>query len=167
MRLYRKEPEAARITDGACTAPGHVDRNDPIHSELMIGTSQPLAAPVSIHSAVGGDHDGPNPGDYLCAALVGCFDTTLRIIADRFGVAIASLSVSAKAEVDTRGTLCVDPDVPVAFQRIALSVRLQVPGVPKANLEMLVAGTEHCCVVLRTLQGGVPIDISVDYGDAA
>lgn len=164
MRLYRQEPQAARIHDGACTVGGAFERNDPIHGELKIGTSNPLTAPVCIHSAVGGDHDGPNPGDYLTAALVGCFDTTLRIIADRFGVLLDVLSVSGRAEIDVRGALGVDEDVHVGFQRILLCVEIASEGTPDAHLEMLVAATEQSCVVLQTLKGGVLIEVLVNTG---
>lgn len=160
MRLYRQEPKAAQIVDGARTVPGAHRRHDAVHGELSIGTSNPIVAPLSIHSAVGGDHDGPNPGDYLGAALVGCFNSTLRVIADRLGIEIVDLNIEAKCEVDVRGTLCVDPDVPVGFTRIALSVDV-VPaeGTPPEMIDMLIAGTEHCCVVLQTLKGGVKIDL--------
>lgn len=162
MRLYRREPEAARIRDGACTVEGSLDRHDPVHGELLIGTSQPLRAPLSIHAAVGGDHDGPNPGDYLAAALVGCFDSTLRIVADRFGAELTELSVSARCEVDVRGTLCVSSEVPVGFQRIELRVRLAAADAPPAVLHSLVAATEHCCVVLQTLRGALPVELIVE-----
>ncbi len=162
MRRYREQPAAAWIHDGARTVTGASARHDPVHGELMIGTSQPLAAPLSIHSAVGGDHDGPNPGDYLSAALVGCFETTLRIIADRLGIALDHLSVSVEAEVDVRGTLCVSPEVPVGFQRMTLTVDARpAAGTPVKALETLLAATEHCCVVLQTLRNGVRVDTVV------
>ena len=135
MQLYVQEPAAAWIHDGACTVDGSHRRLDPVHGQLRIGTSEPLTAPVSVHSAVGGDHDGPNPGDYLTAAMVGCFDTTLRIIADRLGIVLEELHVTAKAELDVRGTLRVSPDVPVGFQRIRLSVHARpAPGTPAEAL---------------------------------
>lgn len=159
MRLYRQEPAAALIHDGARTVPGALKRNDPIHGELLIGTSHPITAPLSVHSAVGGEHDGPNPGDYLSAALVGCFDATLRIIADRMGIVLEVLTVSAKATVDVRGTLCVSPDVPTGFQKIQLSVTAKpIEGTPPQAMEMLMAAAEHCCVVMQTLRGGVEVE---------
>lgn len=161
VRLYRQEPAAARIFDGACTVSGTNQQHDPVHGELSIGTSQPLRAPLSIHSAVGGDHDGPNPGDYLSAALVGCFNSTFRIVADRFGVELEELSVACKAEVDVRGTLCVSPDVPVAFQRMQLSVTARAATSPEM-MQMLLATAEHCCVVYQTLRPGVRIDVDFD-----
>ena len=162
MKLYGQEPAAARIDDGACTVPGALHRNDPVHGELRIGTSEPIDVPLSVHSAVGGDHDGPNPGDFLAAALVGCFDSTLRIVANRLGIVLEDLEVSARAEVDVRGTLCVAAEVPVGFQRMALTVRA-VPAAetPPETMAMLLSATEHCCVVLQTLRSGVRVDTQV------
>ncbi len=158
MHEYRRNPSAAWIQDGARTASGALRRNDPVHGELLIGTSQPISAPLSIHSAVGGDHDGPNPGDYLAAALVGCFDSTMRIIADRLGIELEELEVTARAEVDVRGTLCVSADVPVGFQRLTLSIDARPrEGTPQAAMQTLLAATEHCCVVLQTLRSGVEV----------
>ena len=159
MRLYSQEPAAAWIQDGACTMPGALHRHDPVHGELRIGTAAPITAPLSVHSAVGGDHDGPNPGDYLSAALVGCFDSTLRIVANRLGIVLEELHVSAKAEVDVRGTLCVAAEVPVGFQRMTLVVHaVPAAGTPPEAMKMLLAATEHCCVVLQTLRSGVPVE---------
>lgn len=162
-RLYRDDPEAAWISDGARTVSGALHRTDPIHGELLIGTSQSLTAPVSIHSAVGGDHDGPNPGDYLAAALVACVDSTMRIIADRLGIALEDLSVSVRADIDVRGTLCVSGDVPVGFQHIALSIQVRpAEGTRPEAVSMLIQATEHCCVVLQTLRNGVTVETDVD-----
>ena len=79
VERYKASPETARIRDGARTTPLSEHGCDPVHGQLVIGTSNPITAPVSIHSAVGGDHDGPNPGDYLAAALASCFDSTMRV----------------------------------------------------------------------------------------
>lgn len=166
IRLYKQEPAAASIADGARTVAGHLDRNDPVHGELSIGTSCPITVPMAIHSAVGGDHDGPNPGDFLSAALVGCVDSTMRIIANRLGVELEHLEVSARAEVDVRGTLCVSPDVPVGFQRIAVSIDARpAKGTRPEAMKMLLAATEHCCVVLQTLRNGVHIDTRFHAGE--
>lgn len=170
MRLYSQEPAAAVIVDGARTTDGNPGDHDPVHGELLIGTSQPLRAPLSVHSAVGGDHDGPNPGDYLAAALVGCFDSTLRITADRLGIAFDSLQVSVKAELDVRGTLCVDREVPVGFRRMTLIVDARpAAGTSPESLQMAIRAAEHSCVVLQTLRHGVRVEeqVSVDDGNEA
>ena len=119
---------------------------------------------VGIHRAVGGYHDLPNPGDILCAALAACFHSTLRIIADRLEIPIADLEVTTRAEVDVRGTLLVDRNVPVGFQQIKCQVRLQPAAnvSPPEKVKMLQAAAEHSCVVLQTLRNGVPVQTQFD-----
>jgi uncharacterized OsmC-like protein len=130
----------------------------PFHSTVVAGDGQGGPWRAGIHRAVGGYHDLPNPGDMLCAALATCFHSTLRIIADRLEISIASLEVKTQAEVDVRGTLLVDRSVPVGFQNIRCQVRL-APGadVPPEKMKMLQAAVEHSCVVLQTLRNGVPV----------
>lgn len=72
---------------------------------------------------MGGDHDLPNPGDLLSAALAACLDSTIRIIADRNGVVLDHLVVDVRSEVDVRGTHMVDTSVPVGFQGITCDIR--------------------------------------------
>ena len=115
-----------------------------------------------IHEAVGGDHDLPNPGDLLCAALSACLDSTTRMIANRLGITITHLAVTVTAEVDVRGTLMVARDVPVGFQKMNCEVNLEVDeNTPEQARMKLIAGAEQCCVVLQTLQSGVPVELNV------
>lgn len=167
MALYRVEPAAARVVDGARTAAGSASRHDPVHGELVVGTSQPIRVPMSIHSAVGGDHDGPNPGDYLAAALAGCFDSTMRIIANRLDIVLEDLQVSVGAEVDVRGTLMIDPEVPVGFHRMTVNVRaVPAPGTSDRMMGILLDATRRSCITLQTLSNGVAIETSLDDSQA-
>jgi uncharacterized OsmC-like protein len=158
---YRVEPEAARITDGARCV--HVISDDPFHGSVVPNNASDAPWRVGIHRAVGGDHDHPNPGDILCAALAACFSSTLRILADHGCFQLESLEVSVTAEIDVRGCLLVDPAVPVGFQRIQVHVRLQPKGqVDPGAIQGLVAATERCCVVLQTLRSGVLVQSQVE-----
>lgn len=155
-KSYRTDPQAAWITDGAVARVG--DARDAFHGELVANNSggQPWA--IGIHRAVGGDHDLPNPGDILCAALAGCLHTTTRMLADRLDVPVLDLAISVTAEVDVRGCLLVDPNVPVGFQRMHVSVQLHVPdGIEPPRLRLLMDMAERCCVVEQTLAGGTEI----------
>ncbi|MCB1750681.1 MAG: OsmC family protein [Gammaproteobacteria bacterium] len=161
---YRVNAEKALITDQARTS-GGVD-TDPFHGTVHAGkpdTSVPLH--FGIHAAVGGYHDAPNPGDMLCAALAACMDSTLRIIADRMGIVIVSLEVAVEAEIDVRGTLVVDRNVPVGFRQMRSRIDIQAaedsdPGL----LQKLVAAAEYSCVNLQTLRSGVVVETSVNIG---
>lgn len=164
-RSYRTEPERARITDRARTVSRRLD--DPFHGDLVPGDGYDALWSFGIHRAVGGLHDAPNPGDILCSALAACLDSTLRMIADRLGIELETLEVEVTAEVDVRGTLAVDPEVPVGFQSMRCSMALGVPEAtdPEAVGRFLQAA-EHSCVVLQTLRGGVPVECDFDVTPA-
>jgi len=155
---YRTAPKEAWIVDGAGTVTNGVE--DPFHCTVAAGQGRGGQWQVGIHRAVGGYHDRPNPGDILCAALASCLHSTLRIIADRLDIPISSLEVSARAELDVRGTLLVDRDVPVGFQEMSCEVRLEpAADVPREKVRMLLAAAEHRCVVLQTLRRGVQVQM--------
>jgi uncharacterized OsmC-like protein len=156
-KRYRAAPSEAWIVDRARTelAVGQ----DPFHATLVAGEGSERWQ-VGIHRAVGGDHDRPNPGDILCAALASCYDTVLRMLAARLHVPIEELSVEVEGEVDVRGTLAVDRDVPVGFQRLTCRVRLRAgEGVSPEAVERLTTAAERACVVLQTLRHGVPVHL--------
>ncbi|MCU7829812.1 MAG: OsmC family protein [Candidatus Thiodiazotropha sp. (ex Myrtea sp. 'scaly one' KF741663)] len=164
QKRYLVNPEEALINDQARTS-GGVD-TDPFHGTVHPGkpdTSVPLH--FGIHSAVGGYHDAPNPGDMLCAALAACLDSTLRIIADRLGVKIQSLEVVVAAKIDVRGTLMVDRKVQVGFQQMKCHIDIQADDQTDPKLmKKLIAAAEHSCVNLQTLRTGVPVETSVNIG---
>ena len=158
---YRTAPDEARIIDCAKTIMNGSD--DPFHSEVVAGEGQGGSWRVGIHRVIGGYHDLPNPGDILCAALAACLHSTLRLIADRLGIPVADLEVSTHAEVDARGSLIVDRNVPVGFQQIKCQVRLEpAANVAPEKVKMLQAAAEHSCIVLQTLRNGVPVQTQFD-----
>ena len=159
-RLYREKPEGARITDRARTVDGTA--LDPFHGRVAPGTQEDeVVLAFGIHRAVGGDHDLPNPGDLLAAALATCLDSTIRIIADRLGVELTFLEVRVEAEVDVRGTLMVDRTVPVGFQALRCHVDLAAAeGTDPALPPKLLAAAEASCINLDTLRNGVPVETS-------
>jgi uncharacterized OsmC-like protein len=157
---YRMAPNEAWIVDGAATVANGAE--DPFHCTVAAGQGCDPPWQVGIHRAVGGYHDRPNPGDILCAALASCLHSTLRIIADRLEIPIATLEVSARAEVDVRGTLLVDRNVPVGFQKMKCEVRLEpTANVPPEKVSMLFAAAERSCVVLQTLSSGVQVQMQL------
>lgn len=154
---YHKTPQESAITDQAITTGGL--SSDPFHGTVHPGSrDNGVAWQFGIHRAVGGYHDAPNPGDVLSAALAACLDSTLRIIANRMGVSLTSLEVEVVADIDVRGTLLVDRNVPVGFQKMQCRANIQVAeGTDSRLMEKLSAAAEHSCVVLQTLRSGVPV----------
>jgi uncharacterized OsmC-like protein len=158
---YKSLPEAARVTDHARTA--GPDPSDPFHSKVEPMTGSEAWLPVGVHHALGGPHDAPTPGDILCAALAACQDSTIRMVANILRVELEFLEVEVTGDVDVRGTMAIDPNVPVGFQSMHCKVQLRAKeGTNPELLERLRMAAEHCCIVLQTLRSGVPIQTEFD-----
>ena len=147
---YKAEPKEALVIDHA-RALGS-DPSDPFHSIVMPMPECGIAVPVGVHRAIGGLHDAPTPGDMLCAALAACQDSSLRIVANILGITLESLEVNVTGDVDVRGTLAMNAEVPVGFRAIRCAVRLKArEGTEPRLLEKLRIASERSCVVLQTL----------------
>ncbi len=158
-KIYEHDPSQAMITDSAGTRSAPAGALEPLHSSVTAGG---FVIPIAVHCAVGGDGDGAVPGDILCASLASCMDSTLRIIANRLRLTLISLEVRATADVDVRGTLCVEPSVPVGFQKMHLSVDLKAAeGTNHKLIAALFKGAKHSCVVFQTLKLALPITIQI------
>lgn len=164
MEGYRQDPSLAWTVDRAVTS-SRVDARDALRGHVVLGPEQVGELPIALHTNVGGDSALPVPGDLLCAALASCLDSALRVIANRLELQLRALCVDVRAEVDVRGTLLVDPNVPVGFQRVRAHVQLDAgPDADPRKLELLGRTAEHCCVVLQTLRNGVDVATEFDLG---
>lgn len=156
---YRESPQEAWIVDIATTGRGDAAISDPLHSDVTIAGH---TIPLGVHRAVGGEGDAPIPGEILSAALASCMDSTVRIIANRLGIRLTHLEVTVSAEVDVRGTLRFALDVPVAFQKMHLSVDIEtVEGTKPHMVDLLLQAAEASCVVMQTLKA--PPQITTQY----
>lgn len=150
---YARLPSAAYISDHATTRCDRVRPDQPLYAEIEFGDANSTRMPISLHQGVGGESDLPVPGELFSAAIASCLDSTIRVIANMFGLAIETLEVHVEAEVDLRGTLRIDPDVPTAFQKISVSVNLLPTGdVAEEHIDAIIAAAEQSCVVLQSLR---------------
>jgi uncharacterized OsmC-like protein len=164
--LYKASPQAARVTDHARTT--GTDASDPFHSTVEPMPGCGVALPVGVHRAIGGIHDAPTPGDILCAALAACQDSAVRIVANILGVELEFLAVEVSGDVDARGAMAVDKQVPVGFQSMRCDVRLRAKeGTNPKLLEKLRVAAEHCSVVQQTLRSSVAVQTTFDMSGAS
>jgi len=163
-RKYSRDPEVARIRDLAVVHGKNLA--DPFRTEVVLNPELEVPLKVGVHRAVGGDHDHPNPGDILCAALASCYESTLRLIANRLGIGLNKTRVSVTAEVDVRGTLGADRRVPVGFQSMHMDIEVEVQDSPEKMAKTLLQATKHSCVVYQTLKNALPIGESLHISRA-
>lgn len=118
----------------------------------VTATVQTWAGPVraGLHPFTGGDGSDACSGDMLLQALLGCAGVTLRSVATAMGVPVRSASLTARGQMDARGTLGVSRDAPVGMRNIEVVADLDTDA-DDATLDKLASLTERYCVVAQTL----------------
>ena len=138
---------------------GASDLADPLHVVVSPDSMPDVLFLSGAHAAVGGDGDVPCSGDLLLAALAACQETTLRMVAANMGIDLEELEVSVEADWDPRGTLAMGRDFPVGITAIRAHTRVVVRGDEREErARRLLHSAERYCVILQTLQAGVPVE---------
>jgi len=149
---YREDPASALVT---LRAEGEVDGAG---ISCSVATGRALVD-AGLHPATGGTGTLACSGDMLLEALVACAGVTLRSVATSLELPVAG-TVRAEGDLDVRGTLGVDKEAPVGFRAIRLVFELEHDATDE-QLATLLRLTERYCVVMQTITGGVPVDVSL------
>ncbi len=144
----REDPEAAQII---LRAEGSLD---PESIACSVATGRALVE-AGLHPATGGDGLQACSGDMLLQALVACAGVTLRSVATSMELRVSG-RVRAEGDLDFRGTLGIDRQVPVGFRAIRLAFDLETDA-SADQVATLLRLTERYCVVYQTLAGGVAV----------
>jgi uncharacterized OsmC-like protein len=149
---YRADPAVAQVT---LRADGSLEQG----ISCSVQTGQALVE-AGLHPDTGGDGTLACSGDMLLQALVACAGVTMRSVATALGLAVTG-KVFAEGDLDWRGTLAVDKEVPVGFKEIRLRFELESEASDEelATLQRL---TERYCVVFQTLAATPALSVSLD-----
>ena len=150
---YKEDPAKARITLRADGVLG----GQKISCKLESGKA---AVEAGLHPATGGDGSFVCSGDLLLESLVACFGVTLKAVATAMGLSIRQGRIQAEGDLDFRGTLGIEKDVPVGFTQIRLAVHLDT-GEPAEKIAKLLAVAERYCVVFQTLKSPPKIEMKL------
>jgi uncharacterized OsmC-like protein len=148
---YREDPDAALVT---LSARGRLGEG----VSCSVDTGRAVAA-AGLHPASGGDGSLLCSGDMLLEALAACAGVTLRAVATSLELPIQEGTVVAEGDLDFRGTLGVDRDVPVGFRSIRLRFELDTEA-PDDQVETLLRLTERYCVVYQTLAASPQLSVA-------
>jgi uncharacterized OsmC-like protein len=142
-KKYREDPAAACLT---LKARGTTDDES---VACRVETARAIAV-AGLHRATGGSGADLCSGDLLLEALVACAGVTLKAVAIALDIDLRKGVVKAEGDLDFRGTLGIDRDVPVGFKAIRMSFEIDSDA-PAEKLEQLVALTERYCVIFQSL----------------
>jgi hypothetical protein len=81
------------------------------------------------------------------------------MLADVRGIRLRRLEVEVAGDVDVRGCLAIERDVPVGFRSLNCEVHVvAAPGTSPEAVATLLKHAEHSCINLATLRTGVPVE---------
>ncbi len=140
---YRDDPESARA---------HLAARADFSDDGITCTVETWAGPAraGFHPFTGGDGGDACSGDMLLQALLACAGVTLRSVATAMGVQIRGGQLTARGDMDARGTLGVSRDAKVGLADIGIVAELDTDA-DDATLTKLAELTERYCVVAQTL----------------
>ena len=150
---YARDIKAALLT---LRAQGSAD-DAAVTCKVETGRGLALAG---IHPKCGGSGLELCSGDMLLEALIACAGVSMRAAAAVLGIPLRAVNVRAEGDVDLRGTLGIDPDVPVGFSEIRLAFDVDA-DVSAAQLDQLVELTDKYCVVFQTIQSRPKTSVSI------
>lgn len=150
-REYRENPSAAFRT---LVAEGVLAENPTV---CEVGTHLGTT-PAGLHLNTGGDGSHACSGNMLLESLVGCAGVTLGVVSTAMGLPLSKVRLWAEGDLDFRGTLGVDRNVPVGFQAIRLKVAFESSATDEQVAKLLEL-TERYCVIQQTLRQAIPCSI--------
>lgn len=148
---YEQDPASAKLT---ITVRSVTEGNDPMRSRIATvpaDDADPVCFDSAAHPYAGGPGALACSGDVLLAALAACQEITIRMVAAAMNIELTRLDLSVEGDLDFRGTMGIDPETPVGFERIRTNVALAADA-PADRLERLVKRAERYCVVNATLR---------------
>ena len=123
FKLRSKSAIARNLVPQSLRLPQRGVIDDPAGLSCSVQTGSALVK-AGLHPATGGDGMLACSGDMLLQALVACAGVTVRAVATATGIDVRGGAVHAEGDLDFRGTLGVDREVPVGFKNIRLTFDL-------------------------------------------
>ena len=105
-----------------------------------------------------GTDDGANPVEHLLGALAGCVTTSLVAHAAVQGIPIEELESELEGDIDLRGFLGLDPEVPKGYTNIRMKIQVKTDPANLEKLKRLAAFSP----VYNTLIQGTQVDIRIE-----
>lgn len=104
---------------------------------------------------------GPNPVEYLLAAITSCVTTAIVYHAAARGIRIDELESSVDGDIDIQGFLGLDKNVRPGYQQIRMNFRLKSDA-PQEQLDDLMATAPNLSPVFNSVTQGVPVTVKYE-----
>lgn len=113
-------------------------------------------------SVLGGGGQEVAPGWLMRAGLASCTATVIAMRAERLGIRLTRLHVTATSHSDARGLLGLDPSVPAGPLDIALHVDVAAENADDARLADIVAWAQEHSPIGSALRRPIEVELTVN-----
>ena len=93
----------------------------------------------------GGNDEGPNPLEYMFTGLAGCMNVTIHHIANERDMAVESLEIDVKGDIDLEKFMKGTGDR-AGFENINLEINVETDSSHDAEEDLIRAAEERCPV---------------------
>ena len=107
-----------------------------------------------------GSDTGPNPAEFLLAALAACLTTSLVYVAAARGVRLTEVESTLEGDMDVRGALGLDDEYRNGFERIRVTFRVK-GNAPQEKLQQIVERAQKRSAVFDMVSHGVPVAVEL------
>ena len=175
MSIATTTPTLAQTVEGFASAltasPGAGAITPSVTTQHVPGSATTVTVQAGPHhftidepETLGGANAGANPVEHLLASLATCQVITYQVWAAKLGIAIDTIEVDAKGDLDVRGFFGVDDSVPAGFSSISTAVRISGPESDDRYAELSAAVESHCPVG-DTLTRGIAITTNISINN--
>ncbi len=115
-------------------------------------------------AAFGGGDEAMSPADVVLVAMGTCQEIMYAALASTMDIQLDECKVEVTADLDLKGLMGMDPDVPPGLLAVDYHVQLKSPASDEA-LKELIDVVERQCPLLDTLTRGIKVTGKVSIND--
>jgi uncharacterized OsmC-like protein len=121
----------------------------------------PLVFDIDEPPVLLGDNQGANPVEYLLVGLSGCLTTALVAHAAAKGIELKSVQSRLEGDLDVQGFLGLSDTIPVAYQEIRVSFRIDA-DISDEEKQELVEMAQKYSPVFNSVTKPVSVKVGLD-----
>lgn len=111
-----------------------------------------------------GEGKGPNPVEHFLNALAACVTTSLIFHAAAKGIEVHGVESRLDGDLDLRGFLGISKEVPVGYQKIRVSFKIDADISDKEKEELIEMGKKYSPVYNTIFANQTAVSVGLDKG---
>ena len=111
-----------------------------------------------------GEGKGPNPVEHFLNALAACVTTSLIFHAAAKGIEVHGVESRLDGDLDLRGFLGISKEVPVGYQKIRVSFKIDADISDKKKEELIEMGKKYSPVYNTIFANQTAVSVGLDKG---